>query len=545
LKSLLRAILYIRVSTDEQGRSGFSLPQQLQALQEYCKNNGIEVIRVYEDKDSGAYIDRPGLDALREVVSAGGVDLVLTQDRDRLSREPAYRFLLEKEFEEHGTKILALNDSGDDSPEGKLTEGMLDLLAKYELLKTQERTRRGKLQKAQSGKIVGTGSPPYGFRYQDDHYYIDSNRMPYAREIFEKAAAGDSLYSIVQYLTRVGAPTPKCGRWHASTVRQIIQSDTYSGTFYWNKNRVTTKYVPVTKDGVKTYRRRVTTEERPRSEWIGVPVPDSGIDAETIARARESLKGNVKSVSQSGGRVWELSGGVAKCSECGRHMVAYTTRNSRKKPYHYYRCSNREHDACSNRKNRPARDLEMQVEDAIVGTFQEETWEAFVNNACDQKLADLRRLGRGGTEGTKERLAGRISALETQKVRTRDLFIIGDLTRPEYEEKRDQIQDEIETLRRELSKVDDLEEEIWSWEELRKALLGVKNPLEGLSHGPEETAARSRQGFYQRSGIRVRVGEELEISLGVGEPLVSTVKTASVSSSGSTSYLPSSATSQA
>ena len=87
-------------------------------------------------------------------------------------------------------------------------------------------------------------------------------------------------------------------------------------------------------------------------------------------------------------------------------MVAYTTRNSRKKTYHYYCCSNREHNACSNMKNRPARDLEMQVEEAILGTFQDETWVAFVNNACDQKLAELRRLGRGGYRGDQSETGG-------------------------------------------------------------------------------------------------------------------------------------------
>ena len=94
--------------------------------------------------------------------SGGGVDLVLAQDRDSFSREPAHHYVLGKEFLQHGTSLKALNDYGDDSPEGVLTDGILDQLAKFERAKTAERTRRGRMRKAQEGKIVGTGKVPTG-----------------------------------------------------------------------------------------------------------------------------------------------------------------------------------------------------------------------------------------------------------------------------------------------------------------------------------------------------------------------------------------------
>jgi site-specific DNA recombinase len=559
----VRAALYARVSTEEQGK-GYSLRQQLEALQDYCKDNGIEVVGIYEDRYSGAFLDRPGLDALRDVVSAGGADLVLTQDRDRLSREPAHVYILREEFLGHGTNLRSLNDRGDDSPEGELTDGILDQLAKFERAKTLERTRRGKLRKAQEGKIVGTGTPPYGFYYEDDHYHIDPERMPYVHEIFERAAAGDSLYSIVQHLTKVGAPTPGSGRWHASTIRGIIKSDTYLGKFYWGKERIKTTTISVVENGVKAYKRKVVTEGRPREDWISIPVPDSGISPETVARARETLQGNVKSVSKSDGRVWELSGGVSKCYECGRHMVAYTTRNAVGKTYHYYRCSNREYHACSNRKNYPAGRLEKMVMDAIVETFQPGTWEGFVTDLCDIKLSNLHNLHHSDPVKTKENLAGRIETLRTKISRARDLFIDGDLPRPDYEEKKSTLQDEIELVQVELSRIENLDDETTRVEHLRHALLSIESPLSGhycftegvvgldddmmengLGYGSRRTAVRRRQEFYRQVGMRVKVGEELEISLGVDGISVSMNETASANSSGSTSCLPSSVTSPA
>src|ERR687889_805739 len=150
-----RAILYARVSTDEQARSGYSLAQQIEALRKYATHERYKILdEVTDPGQSGASLERPGMDRVRSLVIAGDVSVVLAQDRDRFSREPAYTYLLKREFEEYGCKMRTLNDRGDDSPEGELTDGILDQLAKFERAKTAERSRRGKLQKARQGKVV-------------------------------------------------------------------------------------------------------------------------------------------------------------------------------------------------------------------------------------------------------------------------------------------------------------------------------------------------------------------------------------------------------
>ena len=156
-----RAILYARVSTEEQARSGYSLAQQMEALRDYATREGYEVLEeVMDPAQSGASLVRRGMDRVRDLVATGGVSVVLAQERDRFSREPAYRYLLQQEFEEYNCKLQALNERGDDSPEGELTDGILDQLAKFERAKTAERTRRGKLRKAREGKIIGDGRGP-------------------------------------------------------------------------------------------------------------------------------------------------------------------------------------------------------------------------------------------------------------------------------------------------------------------------------------------------------------------------------------------------
>jgi site-specific DNA recombinase len=81
--------------------------------------DGYEILEVVSDPgQSGASLERPGMDQVRDLVAAGGVSVVPAQGRDRFSREPAYTYLLRREFEEHGTRMRALKDRGDESPEG-------------------------------------------------------------------------------------------------------------------------------------------------------------------------------------------------------------------------------------------------------------------------------------------------------------------------------------------------------------------------------------------------------------------------------------------
>src|SRR5215216_1373702 len=181
-----RVILYARVSTDEQARSGYSLAQQLEALREYAARESYEVLEEVSDPgQSGASLERPGMDRVRDLVAAGGVSVVLAQDRDRFAREPAYLFYLREEFGERQTTLRALNDHGDGTPEGELTTGILDQIARYERLKIAERSRRGKLRKAREGKVVATNRTHYGFRYyaSRDGYEVDEETMAVVKRI--------------------------------------------------------------------------------------------------------------------------------------------------------------------------------------------------------------------------------------------------------------------------------------------------------------------------------------------------------------------------
>ncbi len=161
-----QAILYTRVSDNEQAKKGYSLADQTDALRKWAVAEGYEVLEEIADEGwSGAYLERPGLDRVCDLVQEGSISVVAVLFRDRLARG-VYAQLLKEEFAKHGARLVALNAQLDESPEGDLQGGILDQFAAYERAKIAERTRRGKLRKAREGKIVGGGpTPSFGFKY--------------------------------------------------------------------------------------------------------------------------------------------------------------------------------------------------------------------------------------------------------------------------------------------------------------------------------------------------------------------------------------------
>jgi site-specific DNA recombinase len=365
------AILYARVSTDEQARSGYSLAQQLEALREYAAREGYEVLEeVVDPGQSGARLERPGMDRVRDLVAAGGVSVVLAQDRDRFAREPAYLFYLREEFSGYGCKLRALNDRGDDSPEGQLTDGILDQIARFERLKIAERSRRGKLRKVREGKVLAPPTPRYGFKLNAarDVYEIDEAEMEIIRRIFRMVGVeGRSPGSLARIFDREGVPRPKgTRRWDRSFFRECILADIYKphsfeevrtvvsaevaarldpekryGLWWFNRRGVKVGQVSETGPDGRRYRKTYRWHHKPKEEWVAVPVPDSGIPRELVEAARDVIDSNRKP-ARAGRRFWELTGGIAYCGGCGKTMCANhstKTKKGRVYTYDYYCCS--------------------------------------------------------------------------------------------------------------------------------------------------------------------------------------------------------------
>jgi site-specific DNA recombinase len=520
-RSVLWAILYARVSTDEQARSGYSLAQQLEALREYAAREGYKVLEeVVDPGQSGASLERPGMDHVRDLVAAGGVSVVLAQDRDRIAREPAYHYLLRKEFEEYGCKIRALNDRGDDSPEGELTDGILDQLAKYERAKIVERSRRGKLRKAREGKVVAGHSPNYGFRYNAarNGYEVDQEKMAVVRRIFRMVAVeGKTTHSVARTLEREGVPNPGGGRyWYKRRIKTMILDDVYRqrtfqevaalvapevaarldpdklyGIWWFNRRRTTTTQVAVSGPEGREYRKKSSVAYKERNEWIAVPVCGSGIPLEWVDGARTTIAG-YRSPSKLGGRFWELSGALMRCGVCKRAMEPvdryYRTRSGKKGVICYYRCreANRRKETCPNNKSIRSDKAHPEVWDLVSGLLSDPER---LRKGLDAMIEEERGALRGDPEREAKVWFERLAALDRKRGGYLDLAAEGILDRDELRAKLAELQEDRERANREIAAIEGRRERLEQMERDRETVMEhyagmIPGSLDDL--GPEE-----------------------------------------------------------
>ena len=133
---------------------------------------------------------RPGMDQVRDLVAAGGVDVVIAQDADRLSRNPTDMYILKDELQRHGCGLRTISAWRDDSPQGEFFNDVQIAAGKLEKRMIAERNRRGKRQKAQQGKLIAGHTPNYGYRYNEerDGYVVDEDEMDTVRRIFQMIA---------------------------------------------------------------------------------------------------------------------------------------------------------------------------------------------------------------------------------------------------------------------------------------------------------------------------------------------------------------------
>src|ERR1039458_3819478 len=341
------AAIYARVSSDRQ-KENHTIASQLAALVEYADSHGYLVPSEWRFQDegySGAILLRPGLEALRDLAAAGQIEAVLVFSPDRLSRKYAYPVLLAEELSRGGVELVFLPAPSGTTPEDRLLVQFQGLIAEYERAQIAERSRRGKRHRAQQGSINVLSGAPYGYRYMRKsdtaaaYYEVIESEAGVVRRVYEVyTQQGLSINAIARLLNEEHIPTrTETTRWERSTVWGILRNPAYRGRACFGKTelrprqRITRRLRK--RQGLAS--RDSANHERPRQDWIEIPVP-ALISDETFALGQEQLEQNRR---HSPRRTIEpsLLQGMLVCERCGYALYRTSTRTSARKLY-YYRC---------------------------------------------------------------------------------------------------------------------------------------------------------------------------------------------------------------
>jgi site-specific DNA recombinase len=341
------ALIYARVSSDKQ-REEHTIASQTAALRVFARERGFSVPDewVIEDEGySGATLVRPGLERVRDLVAEGQVDAVLVHSPDRLSRKYAYQVLLLEEFARNNVQTVFIKAPQTATPEDQLLLQFQGMIAEYERAQILERSRRGKRHRALQGVVNVLCGAPYGYRYirKSDHapasYSVIDSEASVVRMVYEfYTVKGLSIGAIARLLNEQGIPTRKrISRWERSVVWAMLRNPAYKGTACFNKTKASQRQRitrPIRLRGGLAPRDSAN-RERPREEWIEIPVP-AIVTEETFALAAERLQAN-KDHAPRRTITPSVVQGLVSCRKCGYGLYRTATRTSARKIY-YYRC---------------------------------------------------------------------------------------------------------------------------------------------------------------------------------------------------------------
>jgi site-specific DNA recombinase len=364
----MKTALYARVSTERQAARG-TIGSQLAVLRDHVAAVGHEVVAEYvDDGHSGARLDRPGLDALRDAAEAGLFDVVWCLSPDRLARAYAYQVLVLDEMARLGVTVRFTDapDLARDDPQAVLLTQVQGVIAEYEKAKIAERYRRGKLFRARAGEIT-TWKAPYGYRRVTRtagsgpaHLEVFEPEATAVRRIFSERVTGTTIREICRRLNADAVPSPT-GRatWGHSTVSRLLRNEAYVGRVYFNR----TETVPA--PGPKRRTRQVA---RPREEWIPIDCPAIVTDEQFQAVAGVAHDNSQWSPRRAEPGAWLLKG-LVKCGTCRVGTNCHKMRGRNGTWHRYYYCRNHDPLRAGGEERRcPERNIRADALDAFVFT---------------------------------------------------------------------------------------------------------------------------------------------------------------------------------
>jgi site-specific DNA recombinase len=192
-----RAAINARVSGRVQEQEGYSLDDQVERCGLYCAARGYQVVHINREVASGGELDeRDGMWQILKMIERGEVDVLVQTVLDRLARDHTHTEVLIYTAKKHGVSLEFVDETFDDSPEGRVMRAMKSVFADMDRQRITERLLRGRRSRARAGKLLATSIPLYGYRWSGDDkgaYVIHEETGQIVVRIYEWAAAGRVL----------------------------------------------------------------------------------------------------------------------------------------------------------------------------------------------------------------------------------------------------------------------------------------------------------------------------------------------------------------
>ena len=303
--------IYIRVSTEDQAREGFSLGEQEEKLKLLCQYKGYEIYKTYCDAGISAkdMEHRPKFQEMLEDMKKGNINYIVAYKLDRVTRSVRDLEELITILEKYNCYLVCDRDDVNTSTaNGRFFVRMLTVLSQLEIEIVSERTKFGLNGAIKSGHIPGPA--PLGFKHVDKKLVIDHTTAPIIKRIFDLYLSGKTFLQISNLFNQENVLNKK---WKDSNIEKIINNRIYMGDYEQFK--------------------RIAKKEN-KTPIIYMNVVDQIIPRYVWEECQVQKTKNQRSYTRD--RVYLFHQKI-KCLKCGRIMKCKGTGGKRKK-YIYYNC---------------------------------------------------------------------------------------------------------------------------------------------------------------------------------------------------------------
>lgn len=326
----MKAVVYARYSSDNQREE--SIEAQIRAINEYSKQNNIQIMKIYTDEAKSATSDdRPQFLQMIKDSAMGLWSGIIVHKLDRFARNRYDSAFYKKKLKENGVRLISVLEHLDDSPESIILESVLEGMAEYYSKNLSREVMKGMKETALQCKHTG-GKPPLGYDVTvDKTYIINPNESKIVKLIFQLYADGHGYNNIINTLNDKGYKT-KTGRvFGKNSIHDILRNEKYNGVYVFNKSSKK-------ENGKRNSHKSKSNDEIIRIE-NGMPKIISDYLWHQVEKRMDMNKTNRASNSS---KVVYLLSGLIYCGKCGGAMTGnrrYAGRN--KTLYMTYECSTR------------------------------------------------------------------------------------------------------------------------------------------------------------------------------------------------------------
>lgn len=396
------AAIYCRISSDP-GESRLGVERQEADCRALAERKGWPVAEVLVDNDLSAASGkpRPQYQRLLDLIESGDIDAVIAWDLDRLHRRPIELEQFFAACDKAGVRHLASVGGDVDlaSGEGVMVARIKGAVAAEEVRKIQHRTRRKKLEIAESGRPSGGGRRPFGF--EADFVTANEAEAAAVRDAARRVIAGEPLMAIAREWNANGPSTVYGGIWRTNAIHKVLCAPRTAGL------------------------------RQHQGEVIGAAAWPAILDRSTWETVCAVLKDPSRRMNGAP-RTYLLSGGLVRCASCGVHMVG--------KPHEpgkpAYACIGA-NGGCNGNSLR-AEPLEEMVVSMVL--------EALDGPA----LAEARRQAAGET--TADDPAEAVIGIEAKLAELAETWAAGEITKAEWMTARKPLEARLEAARRAMSR---------------------------------------------------------------------------------------------